>query len=268
MEGGLWPMISRMLETSGGVELAVFFTLVACSIFLWSMVFLKWTDLRVINTNNARFMEAFEKADNFGAVHAATLKAGDSPMCAIFNAAMRALEKRNDAPETAIEAHEFSTRPTGTHEELVLLAMQHTSKAYYARLMSGTPYMATIGTTTPFIGLFGTVWGIMTTFQALGSVKNPSMAVVAPGISSALIATAAGLAVAIPAVITYNWLMTQIDGLQEKSDCFIERMMVLVRVNTEGADADNIGELEEEKDMVIKPSAPAKKVLASTERKF
>jgi biopolymer transport protein ExbB/TolQ len=82
--------------------------------------------------------------------------------------------------------------------------------------------LASIASATPFIGLFGTVLGIMSTFQVLGTAKSASLNVVAPGIAAALIATAAGLAVAIPAVFLYNWLMARMDELQEQADMFIE----------------------------------------------
>jgi hypothetical protein len=95
--------------------------------------------------------------------------------------------------------------------------------------------MATLGSTTPFIGLFGTVVGIMTTFQDLGMTKAPSMQVVAPGISGALVATAAGLAVAIPAVIACNSFNAEIEELREASNAFIEKMLALIRANSQQA---------------------------------
>jgi MotA/TolQ/ExbB proton channel family len=111
---------------------------------------------------------------------------------------------------------------------MVLLAMQHTAKAEFLALHSGLNFLATIGSTTPFIGLFGTVWGILDTFRALGDAKSASLAVVAPGISNALIATAAGLAVAIPAVMAYNWFIKHIDDMQEATECFVERMDAVI----------------------------------------
>ena len=241
MDEGLLAMIRKMISTAGGTELAVFFILVGCSLFLWSIVFLKWTDFRNAKRNSARFLAVFDRADNFGAVTAVGPSLGDSPLHSIFKAALEALRHRG-APagdSDGSDPAKFSIRPKSSSDEVILIAMQHTSKEYFSRLQGGLSFVATIGTTTPFIGLFGTVWGIMTTFQALGSVKNPSMAVVAPGISSALIATAAGLAVAIPAVIAYGWFMSQVDGLQEKADCFIERMAVLVRVNSDADESDD-----------------------------
>jgi len=88
------------------------------------------------------------------------------------------------------------------------------------RMTQMVPFLATTGNTTPFIGLFGTVWGIMGSFQGIGLRGSASLAVVAPGIAEALVATAAGLAVAIPAVIAFNYFMHKIRILESELDSF------------------------------------------------
>jgi len=88
------------------------------------------------------------------------------------------------------------------------------------RLLSMTPFLATVGNTAPFIGLFGTVWGIMDSFHSIGMSKSVSLAVVAPGISEALVATAFGLAVAIPSVIAFNYFSSKIDSLSTSMESF------------------------------------------------
>jgi biopolymer transport protein TolQ len=102
------------------------------------------------------------------------------------------------------------------------------------------PFLATTGNTTPFIGLFGTVWGIMNSFHGIGLMGSASLAVVAPGISEALIATAAGLGVAIPAVIAFNYFMHKIRIIESELQSFsadflniIERDLVMIRENGE-----------------------------------
>ena len=104
------------------------------------------------------------------------------------------------------------------------MKMEHASRNEFARMHRGMDVLASIASATPFIGLFGTVLGIMSTFQVLGSAKSASLSVVAPGIAAALIATALGLAVAIPAVFAYNSLMARMDELQEQSDMFNETL--------------------------------------------
>jgi biopolymer transport protein TolQ len=107
--------------------------------------------------------------------------------------------------------------------------MQHSAQEEFSRMFNGLDILASIGSSSPFIGLLGTVWGIMTTFQALSGAKSASLQVVAPGISSALIATAMGLFVAIPAVVAYNWIMARMDDLREKTGAFTEKSFLLLQ---------------------------------------
>jgi biopolymer transport protein TolQ len=102
----------------------------------------------------------------------------------------------------------MSTRITGADN--VKRALRRAINSETTRMTQMVPFLATTGNTTPFIGLFGTVWGIMNSFHSIGQRGSASLAVVAPGISEALIATAAGLAVAIPAVIAFNFFMQKI----------------------------------------------------------
>lgn len=92
------------------------------------------------------------------------------------------------------------------------------------RLENGLAFLATVGSTSPYVGLFGTVWGIMTAFIAIGNVKQATIAMVAPGIAEALIATAMGLFAAIPAVIAYNFFTNQVDRLENRFNTFSEEL--------------------------------------------
>jgi biopolymer transport protein TolQ len=93
------------------------------------------------------------------------------------------------------------------------------------RLDGGLAFLATVGSTSPYVGLFGTVWGIMTAFIAIGNVKQATIAMVAPGISEALIATAMGLFAAIPAVIAYNFFTNQVERLENRFNTFSEELI-------------------------------------------
>ena len=97
------------------------------------------------------------------------------------------------------------------------------------RLEHNLATLATVGSTSPYVGLFGTVWGIMNAFIGLGAIKNPTLAVVAPGISEALIATAMGLFAAIPAVIAYNRYADQVDRLESRFDTFMEEFSSILQ---------------------------------------
>ena len=94
-------------------------------------------------------------------------------------------------------------------------------------LEQGLPFLATTASVTPFVGLFGTVWGIMQSFHAIGQRGGASLAVVGPGISEALIATAAGLAAAIPAVVAYNHYLNRLRRLEDELDNFAEELVLL-----------------------------------------
>ncbi len=97
------------------------------------------------------------------------------------------------------------------------------------RLDERLPFLATVGSTSPYVGLFGTVWGIMNSFRMLGNVKQATMAMVAPGISEALIATAMGLFAAIPAVIAYNRFATRLDRLAGRYELFVDEFVVFLQ---------------------------------------
>ncbi|HYG74897.1 MAG TPA: MotA/TolQ/ExbB proton channel family protein [Planctomycetota bacterium] len=230
MEENLWSLISRTVMQSGSIEQAVFFLLVGFSLISWTLVLWKICALYECRKNGQKFMTVFNGADSFGTVLTAEATVGASPLLSIFKSAVQAME--NARPQAApSDPRRISPKALSPTEETVLVSMQHTSKAEFSKLQTGLSFLATIGSTSPFIGLFGTVWGIMDTFRELGNAKSASIQVVAPGISSALIATAAGLAVAIPAVMAYNWFLGQIDDLEENADCFIERLAVLIKTS-------------------------------------
>ena len=106
------------------------------------------------------------------------------------------------------------------------------------RLERNLAFLATVGSTSPYVGLFGTVWGIMTSFQALGNVQSATIAMVAPGITEALVATAMGLFAAIPAVIAYNRYADQVDRLEVRYDVFMEELLAIFHRNSSGRTAE------------------------------
>jgi biopolymer transport protein TolQ len=234
-EENLWSLISRTVNNSGSIEKAVFYLLVGFSLISWTLVLWKICALYELKKNTQKFLAVFNNADNFGAVLSAEPTVGSSPVLSIFKAALQAMEGARATiagrVHATLDPKQISPKPATAPEEMVLVSMQHTSKAEFLKLGTGLGFLATIGSTSPFIGLFGTVWGIMDTFRELGNAKSASIQVVAPGISSALIATAAGLAVAIPAVMAYNWFLGQIDDQQDAADNFIERLSVLIRAS-------------------------------------
>ena len=110
----------------------------------------------------------------------------------------------------------------------IIRSLQQAVTAERARLERGVNFLATTGSAAPFIGLFGTVWGIMESFRRIGAMKSASLAVVAPGIAEALIATAAGLAAAIPAVIFYNYFLGRINAISTEMDNFSSELVNII----------------------------------------
>jgi len=231
MDENLWTLVSNTVSGSGSIEKSVFYLLTAFSLVSWCLFFIKLYDVIQSRRNSQRFLELFDGADRFGSVMTASHTVGLSPLLAIFKAGMATLENRRPGGNCSVisDPRQIALNTDANPDAMLVQNMQQASMAEFGRLQKGLGFLATVGSTAPFIGLFGTVWGIMDTFRGLGTMKSASIAVVAPGISSALIATAAGLAVAIPAVMAYNWFLAAIDDLQDLTDGFMDRMLALIR---------------------------------------
>jgi biopolymer transport protein TolQ len=181
-----------MVSHIGPLGQAVIAVLMCFSIFSWTVIFSKWSSFRNARTSNTRFLRAFRKATGLDAVMVASEQFRPSPLVSVFDFGYEEVERQvksrgslNNRP--ALER----TLQLGISEEL-------------AKLERNMAWLATTASVTPFIGLFGTVVGIIRAFQELGQQGSTSLRTVAPGISEALIATAVGLAAAIPAAIFYN----------------------------------------------------------------
>ena len=228
----LWTLISRTVEQSGGIEKAVFFLLLFLSLASWSVMLYKFFYFAQQRGNNRKFLKLFEDADTLGTASSASKSVDASPLGEIFQAGMTVLEKTPPNPDADLhpsDPRRISMKPVTSKDEWLRTGLDHASVFQIQRLRRGLGFLATLGTTAPFIGLFGTVWGIMATFRALGNASSTSLSVVAPGISASLIATAAGLAVAIPAVVGYNWFLSNIEEFQETQDQFCENFFLLVK---------------------------------------
>jgi biopolymer transport protein TolQ len=184
----VWDMVSQ----SKPLPLAVLVILLLFSITSWAIIFSKWLALRHARASNSRFLRAFRKSNGLEAVAVVVERFRPCPLATVFDfgyeEVTRQIKVRGTvANMTALER----TLQLGISEEI-------------AKLERSMNWLATTATVTPFIGLFGTVWGIIGSFQGLGQAGSASLRAVAPGISEALVATAAGLAAAIPAAIFYN----------------------------------------------------------------
>lgn len=228
VEDTLWDMLSKTMSESGSVEKAVFFLLIGFSVISWTIIFWKLFSFYEARRNSTKFITVFDNADSFGEALAHGSSTGNSPHLAVFKAAMLTLEN-TQGTVTPADPRAIKINAVATNDEVLLLSMQHTLREYFSKMQYGLGFLATAGSATPFIGLFGTVWGILNTFRHIGIADKNSLASVGSGISSALIATAAGLAVAIPAVIAYNAFLAASDNLQDKAERFVERVALLVK---------------------------------------
>jgi len=223
-----------MILHAGPVGQLVMLVLLLFSLISWSIVFIKVRLFKKVSTDTQDFIEAFWSSNKLSEAYESAQDYEYSPEAAIFSAGFTELQKINKIR---------SRKDEGQHPETLEMqmatldnlkrAIRKAESQEITEMGKYLPFLATTGSATPFIGLFGTVWGIMASFHEIGARGSASLAVVAPGISEALIATAAGLAVAIPAVIFYNYFankVTYIDGeMQNFSTDFlnlIERDMI------------------------------------------
>jgi biopolymer transport protein TolQ len=210
--------LDLILQASLIVQL-VMALLVAASVVSWAIVLRKHQLLKAEREAADRFEEQFWSGGDLAALYK-TLEAGSpTGMAGVFVAGFRDFARlRKQAGMSAGQVLEGSRR-----------AMRVAQLRETDRLEQNLSTLATIGSTSPYVGLFGTVWGIMSAFQGLGNVQQATLAMVAPGIAEALIATAMGLFAAIPAVIAYNRYADQVGRLELRYDAFMEEFSTVLQ---------------------------------------
>jgi biopolymer transport protein TolQ len=168
------------------------------SVLSWTIIFSKWSRFRNARGANAQFLRAFRKANNMESIAVASEQFRVSPLVTVFDFGYSEIDRQVKARGTLTNKLALErTLQLGISEEI-------------ARLERSMNWLATTATVSPFIGLLGTVWGIISAFGAMSQAGSASLRAVAPGISEALIATAFGLAAAIPAAVFYNYFGTGI----------------------------------------------------------
>lgn len=203
-----------MILQAGPVGQLVMLTLLIFSLISWAIVFSKYRLYRKVKLDSEDFLDTFWSSNNLSEAYEAAEEFEYSPEASVFIAGYNELQKINRVRANDDTSTETLEMQMATMDNLKR-SIRKTELQEINQLGSALPFLATTGSATPFIGLFGTVWGIMASFHDIGMRGSASLAVVAPGISEALVATAAGLAVAIPAVIFYNLFsnkLSYIDG--------------------------------------------------------
>jgi len=197
-----------LVARSSPLSKAVLLILILFSVLSWAIALFKYWQFRRAGRHSGTFLDVFRKSSKFSEVQAVSRTLGESPLTGIFLAGYAELNAQlrhgttAAAPETRPPA--AAARPTLRSLEALDRALLRAAGVEVNKLERRVPFLATTASITPFIGLFGTVWGILTAFQNIGATGSTSLGVVALPIAEALIATAAGLAAAIPAVYFYN----------------------------------------------------------------
>jgi biopolymer transport protein TolQ len=224
--GGLIDLI----KDSSLISQIVLAILVIFSVVSWGIILYKlWTFNRV-QAQSVRFLEIFRRSTKFSEVQAVCQSLGESPLVGIFLAGYAELNLQlRQAP--ANPATTPAARPVLKSLVSVDRALMRASNVETNKLEKHITFLATTAAVTPFIGLFGTVLGIVSAFQRIGLLGSTGLDVVAPGIADALIATAAGLAAAIPAVYFYNLLTQRVKGLASDMDDFSLEFLNIVERN-------------------------------------
>jgi len=220
-----------LLLGTGLVVRIVLLILIGFSVLSWTIIMFKFFQIHKANSESERFMDLFWKSKRFDAIASQVDRFGASPLTVLFNEGYGELGKFVEG-RAKTDTSILSTDLGGI--ENVSRALRRATNSEITRLEKYTTFLATTGSTSPFIGLFGTVWGIMTAFEGIGKTGSASLAVVAPGIAEALIATAIGLVAAIPAVMAYNHFQHKIRVLIKDMDSFSTEFLNIVQRNVAG----------------------------------
>jgi len=200
--------IGDIMQHIGTVAIAVLILLALLSLFSWTIMIAKYRSFASARSQSARFLKAFRKSGRLSEIAAAAGQFKPSPLVAVFT-------EINDEYHRQTNGRGLPRNPVGL-ERAAATASSEALTVMESRLT----WLATIATNAPYIGLFGTVWGIIDAFHGLGATGVASLRAVAPGISEALVTTAAGILVAIPAGVGYNQLTAQLRDFANRVDDF------------------------------------------------
>ena len=209
----------QLLTQGGAIAEIVLVLLLVFSAISWGVILYKFMQFGRARRQTVTFLDVFRKSSKFSEVQAVCRSLPHSPLVGLFQSGYAELntQLRGNNPESK---NPGATRPTLKSLDAVDRSLLRATTVEMTKLERRLPFLATTASITPFIGLFGTVWGIMDSFQRIGLAGSSSLAVVAPGIAHALIATAAGLFAAIPAVYFYNHFTNRVKHFSAEMDDF------------------------------------------------
>lgn len=203
---------------AGPIVKLVLLMLIVFSVVSWAIIFLKFRLFKGIDKNQADFVKSFAEGKSLAVLYELAEKSERTPLTEVFRTGYLELTRiqRGRGPEAQLPAGRSGAFPLDNIER----AMRKAANEETALMETYLPFLATTGSATPFIGLFGTVWGIMNAFSGIATTGSATLATVAPGIAEALIATAAGLAAAIPSVMAYNYFVNRVRSVATRIDSF------------------------------------------------
>lgn len=205
--------IVDLVRETGAVAQVVLLILLAFSVVSWAIILSRWSVLRRARVQSGRFLRAFRRAQRLQDINAVSEQFRPSPLVGVFHSGFKEFERQ-------VGSSGALRNPLAVQR-----AMQIASSEEMTRFERNLPWLAITAAVTPFVGLFGTVWGIIDAFHGLGTSGAATLRAVAPGISEALITTAAGLAAAIPAVIAYNLIGGSLRDFAARCDDFSLEML-------------------------------------------
>jgi biopolymer transport protein TolQ len=227
--------IVQMIIHAGTMVKFVMLILLLFSVISWAIIFVKFRILGKARRETESFLELFWEEKEFKKIYAECEDLRYSPLARLFSAGyaeftrIRRIQSSHVSPEGQNPAgSQDHSRSQQAIMENLRRSLKKGTINQVNRLERAVSFLATTGNTAPFIGLFGTVWGIMESFRSIGLKGSANLAVVAPGISEALIATAAGLAAAIPAVVAFNYFTHKISALRAEMDIFTADFLSMV----------------------------------------
>lgn len=209
---------------------AVMMVLIFASVWSWAIILSKRSTLKKLNRKANIFEDSFWSGEPLDKIYQRVKNSKQDPLLSTFAAGMEEWQAGVAGGVPSKESMQASLR------QRVERAMTVTIGREMNALERGMTFLASIGSTAPFIGLFGTVWGIMNSFSSIAATNNTSLAVVAPGISEALFATALGLVAAIPASISFNVFSTALNRYSDRLDAFTDEFSAILSRHLDSQD--------------------------------
>jgi biopolymer transport protein TolQ len=207
-----------LVRGSGLVVQAILYLLVLFSVVSWGIIAQKYRQIRRAKRESDKFIEIFWERRNLSSIHDASRELTASPVGQVFRSGYEELVRVSRSKKEGSPGENLTTELSGVDN--VSRAMKRATSVETTKMEKNCSFLATTASSAPFVGLFGTVWGIMDAFRGLSVTHSSSIQAVAPGIAEALIATAVGLAAAIPALMAYNYFVQQIKFIAVEMDNF------------------------------------------------